>query len=189
MQELHKYMRPGESLLWESAPGDFPLLEGKLRARILGEWLITLLFAGWLLYVERDEPGFGNGVKLLVALVAAAIILAPVMEYQSLKKQKYFLTDQRAILLTADRDFYYMDYDKIDDCRLIEDMAQGGCIAMGSLIMADVRRQLRWQACHPKTDLQEADRSGESLGMVFYAPAGVDKMVTLMQENGVELQR
>ena len=89
MQKLHKYMRPGESLLWESAPGEFPLLEGKLRLRILGEWLITLLFAGWLLYVERDEPGFGGGVKLLVVQVAVAIILSPVVEYLSLKKQKY----------------------------------------------------------------------------------------------------
>ena len=187
MQKLNRYLRKGESVLWESAPESFPLLEGRMKLRILGEWIVTVLFAVWLFYVERDQPGFGSGVKVLVVLVAAAIILSPVVEYKSLQKQMYFLTDQRAILFTGDKTFYYMDYDKIDDCRVIDDIAQGGCIAMGGIIMEDVRRQLRWQACHPKIDLQEASQNGESLGMVFYLPIGMEKMVQLMRDSGVKV--
>lgn len=187
MRELNQYLRENENILWESAPENFPLLEGKLKLRIIGEWIVTVFFAACLFYVERDQPSFGTGVKALVILVAAAIILSPLVEYMNLQKQKYYLTDQRAILVTADDSLYYMDYDKIDDCQLIEDVAQGGCIAMGSIIMADVRRQLRWQTCHPKMDQQEAATRGEALGMVFYKPAGVEKMVKLMQDNGVEV--
>lgn len=187
MRELKKYLRNDESILWESAPEAFPLLEGKLKARILGEWVITVLFALWLFYVDQGQANFGTGVKVLVLLVAAAIILSPVVERYSLKNQKYYLTDQRAILLSGDDTLYYMDYDKIDDCQLIRGVAQGDCIAMGSAIMGDVRRQLRWQACHPKMDLQETSVRGEALGMVFYLPAGVEKMVKLMRQSGVRI--
>ena len=187
MQKLNRYLRKGENVLWESAPESFPLFEGRMKLRILGEWIVTILFAVWLFYVERGQPGFGTGVKTLVVLVAAAIILSPVVEYKSLQKQAYYLTDQRAILFTGDKTFYYMDYNKIDDCRVLKDIAQGGCIAMGGCIMEDVSRQLRWQACHPKIDLQEANHNGESLGMVFYLPAGLKEMVQLMRENGVKV--
>ena len=187
MQELNHNLRTGEDILWESAPEKFPLLEGKLKLRILGEWIITVLFAAWLFYVERDQPGFGTGVKALVLLVAGAILLSPFVEHWSLKRQKYYLTDQRAILVSSDNTLYYMDYDQIDDCRLIRGIAQGDCIAMGGAIMEDVRRQLRWQACHPKMDLQGTNIRGEALGMVFYLPAGAEKMVHLMRENGVKV--
>lgn len=188
MGKLNQYLRKGESLLWESAPENFGFLEGKLRTRILGEWIVTVLFAAWLFYVERNRPEFGTGMKLLVILVAAAIIFAPLVEYCSLKRQKYYLTDQRAILRTMDDTWYYMDYHKIDSCCVIRDVAKGDCIAMGDSIMEDVRHQLRWQACHPKTDLQEASTRGEALGMVFYQPEGVEKMVKLMTQNGVKVE-
>ena len=190
MRELQKKLRKDESILWESSPEKFALLEGKkLSGRILGQWLITLGFAAWLFYVERNRPEFGTGMKLLVIAVAGAIIFAPVVEWFHLKNQRFCLTDQRAMLRTADRTWYYMDYEKIDSCCVIEDIAGGSCIAMGSAIMDDVRRQLRWQACHPKMDLQEANSHGETMGMVFYLPEGAEKMVRIMEENGVKVSR
>jgi len=188
MEKVNKYLRKGESLLWESAPESFGLLEGKLRVRILGEWIVTVLFAAWLFYVERNRAEFGTGMKTLVILVAAAIILSPLVEYYSLKRQKYYLTDQRAILRTMDNTWYYMDYSKIDSCCVIRNVAKGDCIAMGESIMENVRRQLRWQACHPKTDLQETSTRGEALGLVFYQPEGVEKMVKIMTQNGVKVE-
>ena len=180
MREVDKYLRTGENMLWESMPERFPLLEGNMKVLILGEWIVTLLFAAALLYVERDDPKFSTGAVALVMVVAAAIILAPIVEYYSLKNQRYYLTDQRAILLTKSENFYYMDYDKIDDCQVIDGIAQGSCI-----IMETVRRELRWQSCHPKTDLQ-GDGSGEAMGMVFYLPQGLKKMVQLMKDSGVQ---
>lgn len=187
MEELRKNLREGENLLWQSGPKPFPLLEGGLRNRILGEWIITLLLAACLLYVERDNPAFGTGVKLLVAVVAAVMIFSPMVEYYNLKRQKYFLTDQRAIVVTGDNTFYYMDFDKIDDICVIDDVAAGECIAMGGCILEDVRRQLRWQACHPKTDLQEADNRGEALGMVFYLPEEMERAMAILKGAGVNL--
>ncbi|MDD5931475.1 MAG: hypothetical protein PUC45_03310 [Oscillospiraceae bacterium] len=187
MEELRRHLRPGEKLLWESAPEYFPLLEGKMMPRILGEWIITTGLAAWLLYVERDNPNFGTGIVCLVLLVAAAIIAAPLMEYYNLRKQAYYLTDQRAILMTGDKTFYYMDLDRIDAVEVIRGVADGGCIAMGGCILQEVRRQLRWQACHPRTDLQAADSSGEALGMVFYLPKRMDEVLHLIDKAGVGL--
>ena len=124
MEELRRHLRPGEKLLWESAPEHFPLLEGKMMPRILGEWIITTGLAAWLLYVERDNPNFGTGIVCLVLLVAAAIIAAPLMEYYNLRKQAYYLTDQRAILMTGDKTFYYMDLDRIDAVEVIRGVAE-----------------------------------------------------------------
>lgn len=187
MEELRRNLRKGETLLWESGPKRFPLLESKLKGKILGEWIVTLILAAWLLYVERDNANFGMGVQLLVAAVAFVVILSPIVEYYSLKRQKYYLTDQRAIVVTGDNAIYYMDYDKIGDTLVIDDVADGRCIAMGEDILADVIRQLRWRACHPKTDLQDADTRGQALGMVFYLPDGADQAIRLMKDAGVAL--
>ena len=183
MEELRKNLRTGEKVLWESAPKQFGLLEGKLKSKILGEWMVAVALAVWLLYLEKDNPAFGVGVKLLVAVVVAAIIISSIMEYLSLKHQKYYLTDQRAIVLTGDSTFYYMDLDKIDDFEDIRDVASDGCIAMGSAILPEVRKQLRWRACHPKTDLQEDNGNGEALGMVFYLPSGIERALELLQAS------
>lgn len=185
MKELHKYLRENESVLWQSGPKAFPLLESRLKAKILGEWIVTLLLIGWFLYVEQNNPNFGTGTKALLLVVAAVIILSPVVEWHNLKNQKYFLTDQRAILITADNSLYFMDYNQIDDMAVIDDVADGACIAMGSTILNNVRKQLRWQACHPKTDLQEADKRSEALGMVFYVPEAAEQALKLMKDAGV----
>ena len=157
MKELHKYLRENESVLWQSGPKAFPLMESRLKGKILGEW------------------NFSTGTRVLLLVVAAVIILSPVVEWHNLKNQKYFLTDQRAILITADNSLYFMDYNQIDDMAVIDDVADGACIAMGSTILNNVRKQLRWQACHPKTDLQEADKRSEALGMVFYVPEAANR--------------
>ena len=187
MEQLRKHLREGESLLWQSGPKQFPLLEGGMKGKILGEWIVTVFLAAWLLYVERDNAGFGTGAKFLVVVVAGAILLSPIVEYFSLRSQRYFLTDQRAILLTGDKTLYYMDFDRMDRAEVIDGVAADRCIAMGGCIPGDVKRQLRWQACHPKTDLQEADTRGEALGMVFYLPDGFEQAVALMRDAGVKL--
>ena len=184
MQELRKHLRTGETLLWESQPKSFPLLEGKMKTRIIVEWFLAGVLAVWFFYVERNNANFNTGVKALVALVVAAIVLSPVVERYSLRKQKYYLTDQRAILIGGDRAFYYMNLDQIDEWENIADVAEGECIAMGGMILEEVRKQLRWQSCHPKIDLQEAKSDGEVLGMVFYLPHDVDRALELLKRAG-----
>lgn len=180
MQELRRHLRKGETLLWQSRPRNFPLLEGEFKLRIMIEWGAAIALAAWFFYVERNNPNFGLGVKGLVLLVVSAVILAPVVEWYSLKKQQYFLTDQRAILIGADRTFYYIDFDRIDRWGIIGDVAQGECIVMGASILEGVRKQLRWHSCHPKVGWQEEEEGGEVQGMVFYLPHDVDRALELL---------
>lgn len=187
MKELQKKLRENESILWQSGPKAFPLLEGRFKNKILGEWIVTLILAAWFLYIEQGNPNFGTGMKILVLVVAVVVMVSPVVEKYNLKRQKYYLTDQRAIVLTADNSLYYMNYDQIDDAIVIHDVADSTCIAMGSAILDNVRKQLRWQACHPKIDLQEADKRGEALGLVFYVPEGAEQALKLMRGAGVTM--
>ena len=180
MQELRRHLRKGETLLWESQPRNFPLLEGQFKQRIMMEWGIAIALAAWFFYVERNNPNCGLGVKCLVLLVVSAVILAPVVEWYCLKKQQYFLTDQRAILIGVDRTMYYIDLDQIDKWGTIADVAQGECIVMGGSILEGVRKQLRWQSCHPKVSWQEEEEGGEVQGMVFYLPMDVDRALELL---------
>ena len=180
MEELRRYLRKGETLLWQSQPRSFPLLEGQFKQRIMIEWGIAITLAAWFFYVERSNPNFSLGVKFLVLLVVSAVILAPVVEWYTLKKQKYFLTDQRAILIGMDRTMYYIDLDRIDKWGTIDDVAQGECIVMGGSILDGVPKQLRWQSCHPKVGWQEEEEGGEVQGLVFYLPHDVNRALELL---------
>jgi len=77
-----------------------------------------------------------------------------------------------AILMTRDRTFYYMELSEIDDFQLLRDRAAGDCLVLGGCLFEEVDRQLRWRACHPKTDSQSGSRRGTAQGLVFFSVEG-----------------
>ena len=53
--------------------------------------------------------------------------------------------------------------------RLVEGKAQEGTLVLGSVIFEDIDRQLRWRACHPKTNAQSDGPSDRAQGLVFFS--------------------
>ena len=168
-EKLKHYLRPGEQVRWQGAPAPFQLLEPGVKKQILTKWAATVVLCAALLgmyFYRTPEPSMG--FVGLVLLVAVVVLASPVMERKNLSAMRYWITDQRAILVTRDQTFYYMELDRIDDWKVLEGQAAEPCIVLGGCMFEEVTKRLRWRACHPKTDIQSHDQPDQAMGMILY---------------------
>ncbi|MCI2057046.1 MAG: hypothetical protein LKJ86_07870 [Oscillibacter sp.] len=184
MKELQEHLRQGETVRWQGKPKAFPLLEEGCKNKIIRNWILMTVSGALLLglYIRSNENPSMGFISLVVAVVVLALA-APAAQAISLRKQQYFITDQRAIVLTGDKTFYYMELNELSDVEVIDDCSSSRCLAMGAPIMKDVRRQLRWQAKNPKIDVQSSESNEHAIGMVFYDPDDVDGALLLLKED------
>ena len=185
-KELNEYLRKGENVRWSGRTAPFPLLGDKSREQIVLKWAVTAaLTCGFLwLYCARDQAVNGKFIALVV-LVAGLVIASPWMEQRSIMGQQYFITDQRAILMSRDKTFYSMELNGIDELRRVSLHGEADTLVMGGIIMEDIRKQLRWRACHPNTDMQGQKKQDEALGMVFYGIRDADLAESLLHGGQV----
>ena len=167
--ELREYLRPGERVCWQGRTERFPLLDNGTRMRTLGLWIGTTALTGGVLVLychlsQRRSMGFIG----LVILVAALIATAPFLERRTLLRQKYWITDQRAILMTRDNTFFELELSDIDDFRVVRDLAAEDCLVLGSCMFGEIDRQLRWRACHPKIALCNGGEEDRVMGLICY---------------------
>lgn len=169
-EALERYLRQGEQVCWQSGTTPFPLLEKGEGWKIVVKWIGTAAAAAVLLalYTGQGREWSVRAVALIL-LIAVLLLLSPVIERRSLLGQRYWITDQRAILMTRDQTFYYMELSEIDDFQLLRDRTAGDCLILGGCLFEEVDRQLRWRACHPKTDVQNDSRRGLAQGLAFFS--------------------
>lgn len=169
-QALNNCLRQGEQVLWQSGTMSFPLLEKGESWKIIGKWIGTVVVTAVLLalYTGQGREWSAKAVAVIL-LIAAVMLLSPVIERRSLLGQRYWITDQRAILMTRDQTFYYMELPEIDDFQLLRDRTAGDCLVLGECLFEEGERQLRWRACHPKTDLGSDNRRDLAQGLVFFS--------------------
>ena len=169
-QAFGKYLRKGETVRWQSGTKPFPPLEKGETWRIVGKWIGTVAATAALLilYTGQGREWSAKAVALIL-LIAVLLLLSPVIEHHSLLGQRYWITDQRVILMTRDQTFYYMELPEIDDFRLLQDRTSGDCLVVGECIFEEVDRQLRWRACHPKTEIQNDSQRGVAQGLALFS--------------------
>ena len=165
---LDKTLRDGEQVLWRGKTEVFPLLAGDARVQILGKWIGTAAAATILLALYIANGGNGKGLIVGVLGVAALLLVSPFVERRNVLRQSYCITDQRVILISGDQTVYFMELDGIDGFRTVTGKTEYGSLVLGSCIFEDIRRQLRWRACHPKMDSQGGKTSGTAMGLVLF---------------------
>lgn len=167
---LEDYLRQGEQVRWQSGTAEFPLLEKGEGGIIIGKWIGTVAATAALLvlYTGQGREWSAKAVAAIV-VIAALLLLAPVYERYSLLGQRYWITNQRAILMTRDQTLYCMELSEIDGFQLLEDRTAGDCLVLGSCIFEDIDRQLRWRSCHPKTDSQSDGQRDKAQGLAFFS--------------------
>lgn len=169
-QAFDRYLREGEQVRWTSGTKEFPLFEKGETWKIVGKWTGTVTVTAALLVLYTAKGGEWNlKAMAVILLIAVSLLLSPLIERRSLLGQRYWITDQRAILMTRDRTFYYMELSEIDDFQLLRDRTAGDCLVLGRCLFEEVDRQLRWRACHPKMDSQSDGRRGEAQGLAFFS--------------------
>ncbi|MEA4942647.1 MAG: hypothetical protein VB094_08950 [Oscillibacter sp.] len=185
-KELNGYLRNGETVRWSGSTAPFPLLGERTREQIIFKWVATAACACALLWVycRRSDAPSAKFITLVVIL-AAIVIVTPWLEQRSIMGQKYFITSQRAIFLTRDKSMYYMELGQIDSVKRVSLHGEADTLVLGSAIFEDIRRQLRWRASHPKTNLQSQDGQDRAMGLVFYGIRGADIAEMLLQKPAV----
>lgn len=169
-EALAGYLRQGERIRWQSGTKPFPLLEKGEGGKIIGKWIGTAVVTVALLTLYIGQvPEWSVKVAAAILVIAVMLVLSPVMERWSLLGQRYWITDQRAILMTRDRSFYAIELPELDDFRLLSGRTAGDCLVLGECLFEEGERQLRWRACHPKTDLGSDNRRDLAQGLVFFS--------------------
>ena len=100
-------------------------------------------------------------------------------EQRSLQKVRYWITDQRVIMMNKEKTCYGMELADIDTWKRVRGMSDRDCLVLGSSIFDEVKRQLRWRAVHPKTAGQ--DQAGRVEGMILYGPEDADGASAILQ--------
>lgn len=181
---LRDYLRDGEEVLWQGEPVDFPLLDDADRTAILVKWaasavLATALLAAYIPSRETPSMGFIG----LVILTAVLIMASPLVERWSLRQQRYWITNQRAILMTRDKSLYSMELNTIDGFQVAGGRAPAGCLLLGSCMFQESGSQLRWRACHPKIDVRSQAAQSDVQGMIFYCVRNAEAALALLAER------
>ena len=165
---LQGILRDGEQVLWSGKTEAFPLLADDAKVQILSKWIGTVAAAVVLLALYIGNAGDVKGLIVGVLVVAVLLVASPFMEQRSVLRQSYWITDQRVILISGDQTVYFMELEGIDGFRTVTGKTAYGSLVLGSCIFEDIRRQMRWRACHPKMDSQSSKTSGAAMGLVLF---------------------
>lgn len=65
----------------------------------------------------------------------------------------------------------------------MEGKAQEGTLVLGSVIFEDIDRQLRWRACHPKTNAQSDGPSDRAQGLVLFSVSDSKKTADCLRQQ------
>ena len=180
---MDKTLRDGEQVLWRGKTEAFPLLAGDARAQILGKWIGTAVAAIILLALYIANGGNGKGLIVGVLGVAALLLVSPFVERRNVLRQSYCITDQRVILISGDQTVYFMELDGIDGFRTVTGKTEYGSLVLGSCIFEDIRRQLRWRACHPKTNVQSDGPMDKAEGLVLFSVSDSKKAADCLRQQ------
>lgn len=175
-------LRNHEHILWSGKTQPFPLLDSAGRFKLLARWILTVILSTALLVLyfrDNDQPS--KGFVALVAVIAATILFSPVVEWYNLLAQQYWISDQRAVLMTRNKTIYSMELNSIDDFQVAHGIADQECLILGSCLFGEARRQPRWRSIHPKLDLQASNSQSHVLGMIFYCPTDINVASALLK--------
>ena len=183
---LEQTLLTGEKVLWSGASAPFPLLDKRQKngPKIVAQWIATVVITAGLLwaYLSNNQPGspaFVGGVLFVAALVA----LSPVPEWKNVQAQRYVITDRRVLLIQRFSSVFSIRLDHIDDFRLVEGKTPEGTLVLGSAVFEDIDRQLRWRACHPKTNVQSDGPSDRAQGLVFFSVSDSKKAADCLRQQ------
>lgn len=183
---LKELLREDEHVLWSSETERFPLLAQDADLPILGKWTGTCVVTLVVLWLYMGSGGTNAGVIGPIVLIAAALLVSPLLEYRRLLLQRYWITNQRAILLSASQTFFYLELSETHAFRVIHSKGGMDCLALGEEALEDPGCQMRWRACHPMLQNQNGGEAVKAEGMIFFAVESIRAAEALLSQRIAE---
>lgn len=181
---LKEILKENETVQWESGPGNFPLLDADSRFPILSRWVISIVVCGGFLAIyaanneELNPYIFGAAI-----FIVACVIISSFLERRNILGERYLITDQRVLLLAKNESSYYMEFSELDEFKIITGRTGRKSLVLGSSIFKSAGKQLRWLACHPRTDTQSDKPRDSAQGLVLYAPDQIETAISLLERH------
>lgn len=169
-QVLNKHLREDEVVQWEGVTAPFALLEKDAKNKILSTWVGAVVVGAAFLAIYLRGNGDASGVKtiIVVAAIVVAICLMSIYQRRALLKQMYWITNQRAILMTGDKAVFSMELEYLDGYRILSGKTPHGTLVLGSKLFEEGDKQMRWRGCHPLMDNTGASDSSAAEGLLFF---------------------
>lgn len=188
-KKLQENLLPGEQVCWQGIAKAFRLLENDNRGSVLGKWIASVIIAGAFCTLSLSKGGQNSGtVVTIVLIIALCVILSPIVEWSSLLRYRYWITDQRAILRNTSGEFHAMKLEEIDAFQVIHGKTVGDCLVLGSRIMKNAEKQMRWQATHPRvSDKDGVSNPNLGVGLVFYSLENADEAAECLVGKVMEI--
>ncbi|MDO4316234.1 MAG: hypothetical protein Q4C45_10690 [Oscillospiraceae bacterium] len=182
-RSLRAYLEEDERVLWRGTVKKFPLLAEDAGGLILVKWLGTLSAAAAIVTLYfRNASGRNPAAAALAAAVALCLMAAPVAERHRLLRQRYWITDRRAVLMTGNGTFYSM---ALEDAYVFR-VALGDCLVLGRSLQETGQGQLRWLSCHPQSEQRKGCPPDRVDGMVFYRTDDAAGAQRLLRRGGAQ---
>lgn len=181
-KRLKEYLKDGECSAGREVRSDLSFWREAIASVFLdsGFYLCSSAAGTLAIYLAMDTEK-NTGVIALLALVALVLIASPLVEQRNLRGQHYWITNQRVILMCRDHSFFYIPLQNVDVCKVVKNQTEWPCLAIGSAILEDVDKQLRWRACHPKVETEVKNAGDCAVGMIFYGIKNADAAMQLLQ--------
>ena len=181
-------MRKGEKTLWTGTPESFSILSKVMARELIVKCIVIpaiCIGVGILHVTNVGQPN--TGLFWFMAIVCIAVIATAMFKRPKVMHQKYYMTDQRIIMIRG-ADAYYMDLDQINGYRLVTGKSDYPSIVFGKKIFADIKSHLLWRACADveTTSATSRDVTGrESQGLVFFNVKNAGDLDQLLKKANV----
>ena len=184
-ESVQAVLQPNEKICWEGKAKPFKLMENDTKKTLLLQWVGGLL--GIAVVVGMYFGGGQNGKMSFVMIISALLVImmaAPFAELRKVQKYRYFLTNQRVISVSGNGTIHSMELKYVDDVQVLKGYTAGDCLVLGSAMMRDLHKKLRWLSCHPRTNLIDLE-NGMGMGMVFYSIQNADEAKACLEARSL----
>lgn len=179
-----------EKVLWESETVPFSIVEGGEGREVVFLWVLCLLWPVFAIALSAFDNHMSVAVTIMLSLLTVWLSLSPVAIYRQIVRQRYLLTNERAILVKPRGQNYSVPLDRIKGFYTLEttQTREEGALILRTRDCVFDTRQLRERSVHPE---MVADDSGnlETNELVFYHANNLSEAVkildTMVKENSV----
>lgn len=184
-QILKEYLRANEVICWESEPENFTVLDGSTKKGYTVKLLIAAVIAGVVIGGHLASGGTVRpGVIALALAVVVAVAISPFWQKNRVMKTRFWITDQRVIIMGTDEQAKSMELDEIDAFRVVADGRAKKCLVLGSIVFKDTGSEIRWRSVNPKMEEEAGGRKDHALGMILYNAENVEGAVAILKKAG-----
>lgn len=176
---LNETLRSGERVLWQGGTEPFRLWDSREGKRSILLRALGVLLIGALAVAELTAESRQALILYGSLLLLAALIITPFQDRRALLSQRYFVTNERALLIRGNGETFAMELPAA--AALYRPEPTGVTVALGEALLPEKDKQLRWRSLHPKI----ASDSGETVteGLVFYQPGRAEEALRLLQRK------